>query len=111
MARLDLIHSSDRSHHKKKELWIQTRIKNIKSRKTETNREEKEENGRGDVYLWFPQGVDPLPLPLRERKAGKNHLTEEITPLFPTGLGEGYSQTISNLGHAAPLRRYTKVLN
>jgi hypothetical protein len=32
--------------------------------------------------------------------AGKNHLNE-ITPLLPTGRGERYSQTISNLGHAA----------
>ncbi len=30
---------------------------------------------------------------------------EEITPLLPTGIGEIFSQTISNLGHAALLRR------
>jgi hypothetical protein len=32
-------------------------------------------------------------------------LNEEIIPLLPTGIGERYSQTISNLGHAALLRR------
>ncbi len=37
--------------------------------------------------------------------SGKNHLNEEITPLLPTGIGERFSQTISNLGHAALLRR------
>ncbi len=35
----------------------------------------------------------------------KNHLNEEITPLLATGIGERLSQTISNLGHAALLRR------
>jgi hypothetical protein len=30
---------------------------------------------------------------------------EEITPLLPPGIGERYSKTISNLGHAALLRR------
>ncbi len=44
-----------------------------------------------------PQGADsPL-----QGKAGKNHLNEEFTPLLPNGIGEQYSQTISNLGHAA----------
>jgi hypothetical protein len=43
----------------------------------------------------------PTPPPLHERLAGKNHLNEEITPLLPTGTGERYCQTISNLGHAA----------
>jgi hypothetical protein len=38
-------------------------------------------------------------------KTGKNHLNEEITPLLPTGIGERFSQTISNLGNAALLRR------
>jgi hypothetical protein len=42
-----------------------------------------------------PQGADPHPLSLRE----------EITPHLPTGIGEGFSQTISILGHAALLRR------
>jgi hypothetical protein len=37
-------------------------------------------------------------------KAGKNHLNDEITPLLPTGIGEPYSQTISNLCSAlAPM--------
>ncbi len=39
--------------------------------------------------------------------ACKNHLNEEIIPLplLPTGIGERYCQTISDLGHAALLRR------
>jgi hypothetical protein len=37
--------------------------------------------------------------------AGKNNLNEEITSLLPNGIGERCSQTISNLGHAALLRR------
>ncbi len=37
-------------------------------------------------------------------RAYRNHLNEEITPLLPTGIGEQYCQTISNLGHAALLR-------
>jgi hypothetical protein len=32
-------------------------------------------------------------------------MNEKITPLLPTGIGERYCQTISNLGHAALLRR------
>jgi hypothetical protein len=59
--------------------------------------------------LWIgiaPQCADPPPLfPLHVAMAGKNHLTEEITPLLPTGMGERFSQTISSLGHAALLRR------
>jgi hypothetical protein len=47
----------------------------------------------------------PSPIPLRVAKAGRNILNEEITPLLPTGIGERYSQTVSNLGHAALLRR------
>jgi hypothetical protein len=42
--------------------------------------------------------------PKNLRKTGKNHLNEEITPLLLTGIGERFSQTISNLGHAALLR-------
>ncbi len=49
-------------------------------------------------------GADPQTF-LCVAKAGKIHLNEEITPLLPTGIGERYSQTISNLGHAALLRR------
>ncbi len=45
------------------------------------------------------------PPPLRVAKTGKNNLNEEITPLLPTGIGERFSQTISDLGHAARLRR------
>jgi hypothetical protein len=53
-----------------------------------------------------PQGADPPPhAPLHVVTAGKNHLNEEITPLLPTGIGERYGQTISNLGHAVLLRR------
>ncbi len=48
----------------------------------------------------------PTPtLPLRVAKPGINHLKREIVPVFPTGIGERYSQTISKLGHAALLRR------
>jgi hypothetical protein len=47
----------------------------------------------------------PSPRSLRVAKTGKNHLNEEITPLLPTGIGERFSQTISNLGHEALLRR------
>jgi hypothetical protein len=35
----------------------------------------------------------------------RNHLNEVITPLLPTGIGERYSQTISNLEHAVLLHR------
>ncbi len=45
------------------------------------------------------------PPPLHVATEGKNHLKEEITPLLPTGIGERNCQTISNLGHAALLRR------
>ncbi len=38
---------------------------------------------------------NPLPLPLREAKAGKN-LNEEIIRLLLTGIGKRCSQTISN---------------
>jgi hypothetical protein len=38
-------------------------------------------------------------------KTSRNHLNDEITRLLPTGICERYSQTISNLGHAALLRR------
>jgi hypothetical protein len=67
---------------------------------------------RDGKYGVCPQGADPLPLPLRIAKAGRNNLNEEIIPLLP----ERYSQTVSNLGHAALLRRYelplsTEVLN
>jgi hypothetical protein len=43
--------------------------------------------------------------PSTRGKAGRNHLNEENTPLLPTGIGEQFSQTISNLEHAALLRR------
>jgi hypothetical protein len=49
--------------------------------------------------LSLSQGADPHP------QAGRNHLSGEITPLLPIGIGEGYSQTFSNLGHAALWRR------
>ncbi len=45
------------------------------------------------------------PLPLRVAKTGKNNLNEEDTPLLPTGIGERFSQPVSNLGNAALLRR------
>jgi hypothetical protein len=51
------------------------------------------------------QDADPRPLSFSVAKAGKYHLNEEITPVLTTGVGERYSQTISNLGRAALLRR------
>ncbi len=49
----------------------------------------------------YPQGADSLPplSPLRVAKSGK--IIWMRTPLLPTGNGERFSQTISNLGHAA----------
>jgi hypothetical protein len=44
-------------------------------------------------------------LPLRVATASKSRLNEEINPLLPTGIGERYSQTISNLGNTTLLRR------
>jgi hypothetical protein len=60
-------------------------------------------------YRHTTQGAELLPtgcrpLPPRVSKAGKNYCNEEITPLLTTGIGERYSLTISNLGHAALLR-------
>jgi hypothetical protein len=51
------------------------------------------------------QGGSSQPLPPLIAKADRNHWNDEITPLLPTGIGERYSQTISNLGQAALLRR------
>jgi hypothetical protein len=48
--------------------------------------------------------LTPLPSSTRG-KAGRNHLNEEITPLLPAGIGERFSQTVSNLGHAALMSR------
>ncbi len=48
----------------------------------------------------YDRDLTPSPLPLHIGKAGRIHMKEEIIPLLPTG-----SQTISNLGHAALLRR------
>jgi hypothetical protein len=54
-----------------------------------------------------PQGADSLPPPPSMcSEDRKNHLNEEITPLLPTGIGERFRQTISNLEHDALLRRY-----
>jgi hypothetical protein len=48
----------------------------------------------------------PTPPPSSKRgKAGRNHLNEEMIPLLPTGIGERFGQTISNLEHVALLRR------
>ncbi len=57
----------------------------------------------GRLYLEY-RVPNPTPSSTRE-KAGRNHLNEEITPLLPTGIGERFSQTITNLGHAALLLR------
>jgi hypothetical protein len=58
-------------------------------------------------WPWLhPQGADPhLPPTSTRGKAGRNHLTVEITPLLPSGISERFRQTLSNLGHAAHLRR------
>jgi hypothetical protein len=45
------------------------------------------------------------PPPSTPGKAGRNPLNEKTTPLLPAGISERFSQTISNLGHAALLRR------
>jgi hypothetical protein len=52
--------------------------------------------------MFGPQGADPFPPSLLYARANRNNLNEEI---LPTGIGERYSQTISNLGHAALLGR------
>ena len=52
-----------------------------------------------------PTGCRPTPPSFMRGKAGRNHLNEEIIPLLLSGIGERFSQTISNLGHAALLRR------
>jgi hypothetical protein len=57
------------------------------------------------IEKWHHRVPTPLPLPLIVAKAGRSHLNEEITLLLPTGIDERYSQTISNLGLAALLRR------
>jgi hypothetical protein len=36
------------------------------------------------------QGADPLSLPLRIAKTGRNYLNEEFTPILPTGIGERF---------------------
>jgi hypothetical protein len=69
------------------------------------------EKGRNSAQLFMmrhyltacPGHRVPTPNPpssLRGKK-GINHLNEEITPLLPTGIGERFSQTISNLGRTA----------
>ncbi len=58
-----------------------------------------------DIFEKWAQGADPPTLPLSVATAGKNHLNEEINPLLPPGIGEGCSQTVSNVRHAALLRR------
>ncbi len=52
-----------------------------------------------------PQAADWPPIPRTRSEAGRNHLNEEIIPLLPTGIGEQYCKTISNLEHAALLHR------
>ncbi len=60
--------------------------------------------------LLYPQGGDPdrpppPALPRSAGKAGRIHLNEINFPLLPTGRGERYSQTLSNLCQAELLRR------
>jgi hypothetical protein len=57
-------------------------------------------------FLKIPAQGATTPPPSTRGKAGRNHMNEEFTPLLPTGIGERFSQTISNLGHAALLRRF-----
>jgi hypothetical protein len=67
----------------------------------------------GSVEIFFklldsrisPTGCRPPPPPSTGGKAGGNHLNEEITPLLPHWIAERFSQTVSNLGHAALLHR------
>ncbi len=61
--------------------------------------------GQQAVLNLFLAVLSGLATALRTAKTGKNHLNEEITPLLPTGICERFSQTISNIGHAALLRR------
>jgi hypothetical protein len=63
------------------------------------------------------KGADPFP-PIIYAKEGRQNSFEpkKLPPFLPTGIGERYSQTILNLGHAALLRRskiplYAKMLN
>jgi hypothetical protein len=58
-----------------------------------------------EVFCIRDTGCRPSPLPLRVATAGKTHLNEESTLLLPTEIGERCGQTISNLRHAALLRR------
>ncbi len=58
------------------------------------------------AFEWLrTTGCRPPPPSSTRGKAGRNKLNEEITSLLPTGIGERFSPTISNLGHAALLRR------
>ncbi len=50
----------------------------------------------------YPQGADPTPPPSSTHSEGRY---KSFEPPPPTGIGEQHSQTISNLGHAALLRR------
>jgi hypothetical protein len=57
-----------------------------------------------DLRMWKNYRVPNHPsLPLHVTTAGKNHLSEEIIPQLPSGKGMRNCQTISNLGHAAPM--------
>jgi hypothetical protein len=62
---------------------------------------------RGSVKALAQGRGNRVPTPTRHSstrgKAGRNPFNEEITPSSPLGIGERYSQTISNLGHAVPL--------
>ncbi len=51
------------------------------------------------THLWIRTTgcPPPSPLPLHVAKTGRTHLNKEITSLLPTGIGERYCQTISNL--------------
>ncbi len=54
---------------------------------------------------WDHRVMTPPPPPTNAEKAGRNHLSEENVHLLPAGIGERYSQTISNLCQVALLPR------
>jgi hypothetical protein len=51
-------------------------------------------------------GCRPPPSFLYAREGSQKPFERGNYPLLPTGIGERFSQTISNLGHSALLRRY-----
>jgi hypothetical protein len=78
----------------------------VYSRDSEEEDEVDDEDQEEDEDLEHEQTAVRLVLPTGCRPpAPHTHSDVEITPLLPIGIGERCSQTISNLGHAALLRR------